>query len=44
MGACDRCWCLFHNAVLHPIAGVLWAFGLMRAGDFVHELGKIGIE
>lgn len=28
--------CLLHNLVAHPIAGLLWALGLERAGDAVH--------
>jgi len=28
---------LLHNLVAHPIAGVLWAVGLERAGDAVHR-------
>jgi hypothetical protein len=28
---------LLHNLLAHPIAGVLWAVGLERAGDAVHD-------
>jgi len=28
---------LCHNCIAHPIAGVLWFFGLDVAGDYVHE-------
>jgi len=27
---------LYHNCVLHPIAGLLWFVGLQAAGDRVH--------
>lgn len=27
---------LWHNLVLHPLAGMLWFVGLTRAGDWVH--------
>lgn len=28
---------LRHNLIAHPIAGVLWACGLLKAGDHVHS-------
>ena len=28
---------LRHNLIAHPLAGVLWALGLERAGDWVHD-------
>lgn len=32
----DLGW-LFHNVVVHPVAGVLWFVGLTAAGDWVHD-------
>lgn len=26
-----------HNLLAHPIAGILWLFGLETAGDWVHD-------
>lgn len=34
---------LWHNAVIHPIYGLLWAIGLRRLADIVHEW-DIGLE
>ncbi len=28
---------LRHNLIAHPVAGVLWALGLTRSGDWVHD-------
>jgi hypothetical protein len=28
---------LTHNLIAHPVAGVLWALGFDRAGDWIHD-------
>lgn len=28
---------LAHNLIAHPLAGLLWAFGLTAWGDWVHD-------
>ena len=33
---------LLHNCLVHPVAGLLWFFGLDAAGDAVHRLGVSG--
>ena len=27
-----------HNIVGHPIAGVFWVLGLVKVGDYVHDI------
>ena len=40
----SRLWCLIHNVVIHPTAGLFWAVGLERWGDIIHNFGKTGVE
>lgn len=28
---------LRHNLIVHPVAGLLWCFGLKRWGDWLHD-------
>lgn len=34
---------LWHNAIVHPIAGVLWLLGFDELGDRVHD-GNLGVR
>lgn len=29
---------LLHNLIGHPIAGILWALGFNKQGDWVHDV------
>jgi hypothetical protein len=32
-----RCRWLAHNLIAHPIAGLMWALGFRRAGNWIHD-------
>lgn len=38
LGKLGRFSYTIHNIIGHPIAEILWLFGLTKAGDYVHDI------